>query len=58
MNDRENRVKLVADRQILEADRIGCHPCVNTASLAFSVRDLLEKVLPATAHQVQIIDIP
>lgn len=58
MNDRENRVKLIADRQILEAERIGCHPCVNTSSLAFSVRDLLDKVLPAMGHQVRIIDIP
>ena len=58
MNDRENRVELIADRQILEAERIGCHPCVNTSSLAFSVRDLLDKVLPAMGHQVRIIDIP
>ena len=58
MNDRENRVKLIADRQIMEAERIGCHPCVNTTSLAFSVRELLEKVLPAVGHEARIIDIP
>ena len=58
MNDRENRVTLIADRAILEAEHIGCHPCVNTSSLAFPVRDLLEKVLPATGHSIRIIDIP
>lgn len=58
MNDRENRVRLVVDRSILEAEAMGCHPCINTSSLAISTKDLVEKLLPAMGHEMQIIDIP
>lgn len=50
MNDRENRVRLLIDEDILASELVGCHPCVNTASLRLSVRDLLEKLLPAVGH--------
>jgi Ala-tRNA(Pro) deacylase len=50
INDPEGRVRLLVDRDLLDADEIGCHPCVNTSSIAFSMSDLLQKVLPATGH--------
>ena len=46
MNDREHRVRLLIDREVLEAEYIGCHPCINTSSLKIKTRDLLEKFLP------------
>ena len=50
INDSEGRVRLLIDKDLLNTDEIGCHPCVNTSSIAFSMNDLLQKVLPATGH--------
>lgn len=38
-------VRVLIHRKILEKETIGCHPCINTASLKLSVRDLTEKFL-------------
>jgi Ala-tRNA(Pro) deacylase len=51
MNDRERRVRLLIDRDILSQDRVGCHPCVNTSSLSILMSDLLGKFLPHTGHE-------
>lgn len=50
MNDREHNVRLRIDEDVLAADLVGCHPCINTSSLRFSVSDLLTRFLPATDH--------
>lgn len=52
MNDTERRVRLLVDADVLAKRYIGCHPCVNTASVRLTVRDLLEKFLPAVGHEV------
>ena len=58
IHDRECRVQLIVDRDLATADRYACHPCVNTASVAMSLRDLLEKVVPATGHTFTWVDLP
>jgi Ala-tRNA(Pro) deacylase len=50
MNDRECNVQLLIDSDLLSAELIGCHPCVNTSSLAITVSDLMEKIIPALKH--------
>lgn len=50
MNDKENNVRLLIDRALLQEEFIGVHPCVNTSSLKIRTRDLLEKFLPAALH--------
>lgn len=50
INDTEGAVRLLIDKDLLRDVEIGCHPCMNTSSIAFSMADLLEKVLPATGH--------
>lgn len=50
MNDRDNRVRLLIDRDILADEFVGCHPCVNTASLKIRTQDILEKFLPYVKH--------
>lgn len=50
MNDKTHAVRLLIDRDLLKDTALGCHPCVNTASLAVSMQDLLQKFLPATGH--------
>ena len=50
MNDSQNRVRLVIDRDVLRHEYLGCHPCINTSSLRMRTADLIEKVLPAMEH--------
>ena len=47
MNDKERRVQLVIDEDVLKEEFFGCHPCVNTSSVRFKTRDLTEKIIPA-----------
>lgn len=58
MNDREKKVNLLIDRDLLQDDFIGCHPCVNTASLKIAKKDLFEIFLPAVGHEARIVDLP
>lgn len=57
MNDRENKVQLLIDRDVLAGERIGCHPCVNTSSLGIRTRDLMEVILPAMGHEARIVEL-
>ena len=50
MNDRDNRVKLLMDEDILKGEYIGFHPCINTSSLRLRTCDLMEKIIPAMGH--------
>jgi Ala-tRNA(Pro) deacylase len=58
MHDKENRVQLVIDREVLSGEFVGCHPLVNTSSLRLTIADLVELILPATAHTPTIVDLP
>ena len=46
MNDKDHRVQLVIDEDVLKEEYFGCHPCVNTSSIRFPLKDLTEKILP------------
>ena len=35
MNDKEHRVQLLIDEDVLDGEYIGCHPCINTSSIRF-----------------------
>ena len=50
MNDKEHRVQLLIDEDVLNSEYVGCHPCINTSSIRFKVKDLVEKVIPAMGH--------
>lgn len=58
MNDTENHVQLLIDREVAESEYFGCHPCINTSSLKMRTRDMLEKFLPRVHHGYQVLDIP
>lgn len=55
MNDTEREVTLLIDEDLLRDDFIGCHPCVNTASLKIRTKDILDVFLPATKHSYQTV---
>ena len=50
MNDKENRVQLLIDEDVLQGQFIGCHPCINTSSLRLQTQDLIQKIIPAMGH--------
>ena len=50
MNDQSHRVQLLVDRDLLQAENFGCHPCINTSSLKMKTKELFEKVIPAMEH--------
>lgn len=58
MNDIENRVQLLIDKPVIEGEYFGCHPCVNTSSLKFKTKDIIETFLPAVHHSAIIVDMP
>ena len=49
-NDKERAVRLLIDRDLLGDAELGCHPCINTASMAIAMRDILDKFLAHTGH--------
>lgn len=55
MNDRENRVRLLIDEDVLQGEYVGCHPCENTSSIKLKTSDLLEKFLPAVHHSPTVV---
>ena len=58
MNDKENTVRLLVDRDLLGEEFFGCHPCRNTSSLRFRTADLFETLLPAMRHEPTFVDLP
>lgn len=55
MNDKNNMVRLLVDEDILDAEYIGCHPCVNTSSLRLKTKDVFGPVLKAMNHDMTVI---
>lgn len=58
MNDKENRVTLLVDEEVLAGEYIGVHPCVNTSSLRLKTTDLVEKIIPAMGHTMTVVSLP
>lgn len=54
MNDRENRVRLFLDAELMEHDVINCHPLTNEATTAIG-RDDLIRFIEATGHEATIL---
>ena len=55
MNDHEGQVQLLIDEDVLKGEYFGCHPCINTSSLRLKTSDLMEKLLPAMAHEATLV---
>ncbi|EXG87685.1 hypothetical protein K413DRAFT_4581 [Clostridium sp. ASBs410] len=58
MNDKNRRVRLLIDKDVLSQEFFGCHPCINTSSLKFKTEDLLDKFLPAIQCEYTLVDLP
>ena len=57
MNDKDRRVELIMDEDILKGEYSGFHPCINTSSLRLKTADLMEKIIPAMGHEPRIVAI-
>jgi Ala-tRNA(Pro) deacylase len=55
MNDKEGKVRLLIDADVLKNEYMGVHPCVNTSSLKISTRDMLNKIIPAMGHEPTVV---
>lgn len=55
MNDKENKVQLLIDEDLLAHPYLGCHPCINTSSLCIKTEDILKIFLPAVHHKPRYV---
>ena len=55
MNDRDNKVRLLVDQDVLAGEYVGCHPCINTSSMRLRTKDIFETFLPAVHHDYQTV---
>ena len=58
MNDPDNKVRLLVDKDLLSEETFGCHPCQNTSSLRFRTAELFERILPAMHHEPTFVELP
>lgn len=55
MNDKENRVQLLVDEDVLNSEEFGCHPCINTSSMRLKTKDVFGKFLEAIGHDYIVV---
>ncbi|TAH74800.1 MAG: prolyl-tRNA synthetase associated domain-containing protein [Anaerolineaceae bacterium] len=51
MNDKEMRVQLIIDEDLIKESYLACHPCINTSSIKLRTEDLLDKLIPSIKHE-------
>jgi len=55
MNDKENKVQLVVDEDVLKGEYVGCHPCINTSSLKVKTSDMFGVLCEAMHHDKVVV---
>ena len=55
MNDKDMKVRLLIDADVLKGEYIGCHPCINTSSLRIRTADMMERIIPAMGHEPRLV---
>ena len=55
--DESLRVRVVIDRDLLDMEFIGCHPCDNSSSLKIKTQDVIDKILPFTNHTPTFVEL-
>ena len=58
MNDEDNSVRLLIDRDLLGEEYFGCHPCINSSSLKIRTDDVIDRLIPAMHHEITYVDLP
>ncbi|EGB94407.1 putative YbaK/prolyl-tRNA synthetase domain protein [Clostridium sp. D5] len=57
MNDKDWYVDLLIDKELLNNEYMGCHPCMNTTSLKIKTDDILKKFLKHTGHRYRVVSL-
>ena len=57
MNDKEGRVQLLVDKDVLAGEFLGAHPCINTSSLKMYTKDVFGKFLNAVGHDMIVVEL-
>ena len=55
MNDKEKKVRLLVDEDVLKEEFVGCHPCINTSSLKIKTEDMFGPLLKAMDHDMTVV---
>lgn len=55
--DKKHKVNLIIDKEALEGEYVGFHPCVNTTTLKIKAMDITEKFLPYTGHEPIMVEL-
>lgn len=58
MNDHNNSVRLLIDRDLLQDEFLCCHPCINSSTLKLRMADVLEKLIPAFGNTLTYVELP
>ena len=55
INDKDNKVQLLVDEDVINSEYLGCHPCINTTSLRLKTKDVFEKLMPMLGREFVIV---
>ena len=58
MNDTENTVHLLIDRELLRDEWLCCHPCINSSTVKLSMADAMNALIPALGNDMQFVELP
>lgn len=57
MNDKDNNVQLLVDEDVINAEYVGCHPCINTSSMRIKTADVFGKFTSAVHHDYIVVSL-
>lgn len=57
MNDHDFKVQLLMDKDLLQDEYLGCHPCINTSRLRIKMKDVFEKIIPSLHHEPIFVEV-
>ncbi len=57
LNDKDNAVKLIIDKEVADAEWFGCNPGINTSHIKIKAKQLFEDLLPYIKHEAKIIEL-
>lgn len=57
MNDINGEVTLVVDKDLLDEEFFGCHPCINTSSLRLRTKDVFGPLIDAIEHPMTVVEL-
>ena len=57
MNDHDFKVQLLMDKDLLQDEYLGCHPCINISSFRIKMKDVFEKIIPSLHHEPIFVEV-